>query len=347
MKRDILRQLEEAGRRSVPAPRPGFTVGLEDRLRAVARTPSPEESPSPRPHRGRPSFGVATSLVAVVVLLGVVVGVGGLGDRSSGGYELTHAVNVEVALADGTTLVDPDGLLLPDDAIVTIGLGGSARIGAVTLAAGDVATVDGPDLRIDRSGRPNVATATGSAGTARPATPSTRPASPTPPPASTATPTRSPTPPSPTKPTPTGRPATPRPDATPAPTATRTGSLDRPSATIKPKTPPPPTDIKPLKLTARLVGPSDVGAMWTGTPGARRYVLVASGSKDGAAADPTHPGSPIIGTFTHPPTEPLLFRVPKDVLELRLRVVALDADGVELTRSNIVTIAFPRESARR
>jgi hypothetical protein len=334
--RDIRGDLEAAGRRSAPSPRPGFTADLEQRLLAVARSADPDGARSPDgspPPRRRQPLGVATGLVTVFVVFAVTVGVARLGDRPSGSYELTHAVNVEVALADGTTLVDPNGLVLPDAAIVTIGPGGSARIGDVTLSAGDVATVVGSDLRVDHSGRSDVAEASGSAGSTFAPTPSPRSASPPP-----ATPTGSSTPAATTKPAPTDRPATPRPDGTPAKTNVPTGSPAQSAAT--PKSPPTSVDVKPLKLAARRVGPSEVGALWSGTPGARRYVLRGSSATDGPATDPVHPGSPIIGAFTRPPTEPLVFRVGKDVVEIRLLVVALDGDGVEIGRSNIATVSF-------
>ena len=126
-----------------------------------------------------------------------------------------HApVNVEVALADGTMLEDPDGLVLPEGAVVTVGEGGSARIGDTVLSPGDVATMR--DGRLDVEG---------------------------PPVGALATPDRSPRP--------TDRPVTPspstRPDATPAPAPTRTP--DRTPAATAPPTGQPGTTAKPATAT--------------------------------------------------------------------------------------------------
>jgi hypothetical protein len=240
------------------------------------------------------------------------------------GLELIDPVNVEVALVDGTTLDDPDGLLLPDGAVVRVGAGGSARVGDVVLGAGDIATIDDQRLRVDRPEPPTASVATIPTPSPTPTrsppsgTPNQtiRPATtppPTPRPAGTAAPTPRPTP----KPTPRPTPTPPRADA--------------PSASPK-------VDIVPLKLEARAVGASRIGARWSGTPRAARYVLVATRSLDGAARRPVYPGSPIVGEFTRPPTEPLVFRVPQEVVEMRLLVVALSADGAIVGRSNIAIV---------
>ena len=71
--------------------------------------------------------------------------------------ELAAPVNVEVALADGTVLEDPDGLRLPEGAVIRVGAGGSARIGDTALVPGDVATVEQGRLRVEHDqpiGRP-------------------------------------------------------------------------------------------------------------------------------------------------------------------------------------------------
>ena len=54
---------------------------------------------------------------------------------------LAQAVNVQVTLSDGTHLENPDGLSLPDGAVVTVGDGGFALIGGTELHPGDVATI--------------------------------------------------------------------------------------------------------------------------------------------------------------------------------------------------------------
>jgi len=326
MSDDVRRDLEAAGERPVPEPRAGVADALEERLLTVARTPTPAD-PSPS-RRGWPTRGLVTGLATLVVVLGLVVGSDIL-DRPSVAFELSDPVNVEVVLLDGTTLVDPEGLVLPDAAIVRIGVGGSARIGDVLLGAGDVATVEDSGLRIDRSPRAGVSQSTPSK------TPATR----------TETPTPSPKPTDPVRPTASASASpTSRPDGSGSPKPTPTRTSEPATKTASPETQPPskpPVDVRPLKLSAKAVGPSEVGALWTGTPGARRYILVASSSRDGAAADPVYPGSAIIGTFTRPPDKPLFFRIRSGVVELRLLVVALNADGAEISRSNVATVSLP------
>ena len=152
MNDDPRRDLEAAGRRPVPAPRPEFEAALEERLLAMARTPVPAAPPAPPAGparvRRRLAFGFAGGLAGAAALIAIAIVVGTLGARPSPDLELTAAVNVEVALSDGTTLVDPDGLLLPDGSVIRVGAGGSARIGDVVLRAGDVATVDAGRLQV-------------------------------------------------------------------------------------------------------------------------------------------------------------------------------------------------------
>lgn len=337
MNDDVRRVLEEAGRRSVPEPRPGFTQQLEDRLVAIAGTSAREPGPAldpvsgpdpaPGPDRRRPAFGLAAGLAGIAAVLAIVVVMSGFGLRSTLALELTDVVNVEVALADGTTLVNPEGLLLPDGAVVRIGAGGSARIGDVRLGAGDVARVSDRRLDVDR----------------RDDSTTTVVATPTP----SRTPAIATDPPRPRTPDPTDRPATPGPDVSVPPKATATPKVGSPapSAAVDPRTTPTPTPaaaVKPIKLEARRTGPSEVGASWTGVQGAARYILVATASRDGAARDPIYPGAPVIGEFTHPPVKPLHFRVGPDVIQIRLLVVALSADGAVIGRSNIATVDLPR-----
>ncbi len=226
MNDDVRRRLEEAGRAPAPGPRPGFADELEERLLTVARTtpaaePVPGDGFEPRPRspRRRPTMsrgrGLAGGLVGLTAGLVVALVVGGISVRPMHAFELTDPVNVEVALSDGTTLVDPDGLLLPDGAVVRIGVGGSAMVGDVLLGAGDVATIDDRRLSVDR-----LAEATASGATIPSPRPTTKP---------------------PAVPTPTpARPATPRPVATPRPAAT-----PRPDATPKPRPATPDPDPAP------------------------------------------------------------------------------------------------------
>ena len=324
---DPRRRLEEAGRRPVPEPRQGFVAELEDRLVIGARArPTSASDPEPRPRFRRPSVALVGGAAASAAMLVIVLIVGSLSVRTAMGLELIDPVNVEVALVDGTTLDDPDGLLLPDGAVIRVGAGGSARVGDVVLGAGDIATIDEQRLRVDRPEPPTASVATIPTPTPTPTRslrsgtpkPTIRPAT-TPPttprPAGTDAPTPRPTP----KPTP-------RP--TPTPTPPRDGA---PSASPK-------VDIVPLKLEARAVGASRIGARWSGTPRAARYVLVATRSLDGAARRPVYPGSPVIGEFTRQPTEPLVFRVPQEVVEVRLLVLALSADGAIVGRSNVAIV---------
>jgi hypothetical protein len=92
-------------------------------------------------------------------------------------------------------------------------------------------------------------------------------------------------------------------------------------------------------LVARAVSPTEVGASWTAAAGASRYVLVADRSSP-ADVDPLYPGSPVLGAFTRPPATPLIVRVGADVDQVRLLVVALRADGTELSRSNVARVTL-------
>jgi hypothetical protein len=341
MNNDLRRDLEAAGRRPVPAPRPEFEAELEERLLAIARNPAPAAPPTPSAParvRRRLAFGFAGGLAGAAVLIAIVVGT--LGARTSPDLELTGAVNVEVALSDGTTLVDPDGLLLPDGSVIRVGAGGSARIGAVVLRPGDVATVDAGRLQIQPGSEAS-----------RSASPVSTPGRPT---ASAPPATRSPTPTT-ALPTPTSSPSpsvaaskappTARPDSTPSPTAPP-GGIRSPSptaATPGPGSPTPSaTTAAPLKLVAREGGPSEVRVTWTGTPEARRYRLVAWVWRASDGAQLVRSARKVIGEFTRPPDSPLAFRVGADVVRVRLLVIAFSADGTELTRSNLARVSFDR-----
>ncbi len=332
MNDDLRRELEAAGRRDVPAPRPGFEAELEDRLAAIAREPailpSPATAPSPAspsPVRPKPGFGFAAGLAGFAAVLAIVVVMSGFGLRSTLALELTEAVNVEVALADGTTLVDPEGLLLPDGAVIRIGSGGSARVGDVVLGAGDVATVTDRRLEVDpRDDATTTVIAT--------PIPSRSPAGPTHAPV-------------PRTPAPSERPSTPRPDASIPPKISPTPRIVSPAATVAGDPGPTPTSkivVVAIKLEARRTGPSEVGVSWTAVQGAARYVLLATPSRGGSARDPVYPGAPVIGEFTHPPLKPQLFRVGPEVVEVRLLVVALSDDGATVGRSKIAIVELPR-----
>ena len=343
MNDDLRRDLEAAGSRPVPEPRPEFQAALEARLLAVARSAAPVAPPAPPAHVRRwPAFRLAVGLSTAAAMLAIAFLIGVVGFGTSPDLELTGAVNVEVALADGTTLVDPDGLLLPDGSVVRVGAGGSARIGDVVLRAGDVATIDAGRLQVQPGSEasrpggstpPTVPPGASAPPATRAPTPTITVASPTPSPA----PTRSGDPP---KGSPTARPDG-TPLATATPTATRTGSPS--TATPRPQTPAPtPADVATIKLVARVAGPSEVKATWTGTPGALRYRLVAWVWRAGEDADAAPSARKVIGEFTRPPDSPLAFRVGADVVRVRLQVIAFAADGTRLAHSNFARVSFAR-----
>ena len=335
MNDEIRRQLEDAGRRPVPAPRPGFTEGLDARLVALAKERGSVVAASPWWRRPRMRLGAGLAAVALAIAL--VLGNGLGGDRTTLALELIGSVNVEVALVDGTTLVDPDGLLLPEGAVVRVGADGSAHVGRVALGAGDVATVVGGRLQVDRP--PGDRVVVSSASPTPSPSPSTPPASEAPRP----TPIIVAGSPGTSAPRPSDHPATPAPTRTPLPT-------DGPARTAEPSTPTPRPDVRPptakpavvalLKIEARAVGPHEIAVTWSGTPGADRYVLIGTVSRDGAAPEPVYPGSRTIGDFTRPPATPLRFRVGDAIIEVRLQVVAVSADGTVVGRSPVATVAL-------
>jgi hypothetical protein len=336
MSRDVRRRLEDAGRQPVPDVDPAFADALEARLLAVAvSTPPSPESPRRRgpSWRIRLAAGGATLAVAALVIALAIAGLRPAADDADlVALELVAPVNVEVALADGTTLENPDGLLLPEGTVIVVGNGGSARIGDTVLGPGDVATVEHGDLRVEHRGG-----AVGSV-TSTPVPTATRQ------PERTTAPTRAPTP---------------RPDGTPKPTTTVATSAPT-SAATRPPTPAPttkPTDAPPIatqaptpsptpaivrpRLRARLIDGPRIAVTWTATYRARSYALIVTGAASGPAPDPVYPGSRVIGTFARPPDLPLRFRVPAGVHEMRIQVIALRRDGSVLRRSNIVTITIP------
>ena len=131
MSDDLRRRLEATGRRPVPGPDQAFADGLETRLLAVAAS-LPPSSPPPRRTRLRLLLG-ATLLAGAAVALVIAIGAGA--DRPIAPPDLEAPVNTEVALVDGTVLEDPDGLRLPEGAVISVGEGGSARVGDTAPAA--------------------------------------------------------------------------------------------------------------------------------------------------------------------------------------------------------------------
>lgn len=344
MNDDVLRLLEEAGERPVAAPDPSFADALEARLLAVAASaPAPEAASGARPvtasgpvpaRRTRPArlrLALAGGLLAGTAAIAVLVGIAWSG-RPVAPPELSAPVNVQVALADGTILEDPDGLRLPDGAVIRVGSGGSARIGDTVLAPGDVATVEQGRLSVEHaqpvgavpSATPSPDEPAGATSTPRPTPAPTRTLSPA------ATPTAVPTGPRPTP--------SPSPARTPAPTGQPGTPV--PAATNPPPTPTPsPTIVRPRLRARVLFEPTRVRVTWTATPGAASYVLVTSRSRLGPAPRPRYPDGRILGEFSRPPETPLRYQVPDGVIEVRLLVVALAPDGTVLARSRVLTLS--------
>ncbi len=250
--------------------------------------------------------------------------------------ELTATVNVVVQLADGTTVRNPDGLLLPDGSTVSVGDGGSARIGGLVLAPGEVVTVHDGRAQVQQQ-----AVATGGLSPAPPTGPpaaSARTAPSAPPstvlrsPATSAAPTPAPS---------AGAAASPAGPPVPTPTETSPAATPAPAASAMPSAQP----IRAPKLGARLVAADTIAVAWTRTPGARTYVLVVARSKNGIAARPVYPGGRVLAQFTQPPAEPLRFVVAAGVVQVKLMVVALDLGGHELARSHVVRVDLPGAAA--
>ena len=173
MSDDPRRALEDAGRRSAPAPDPEFADRLEARLLAVAASsvPPPVPSGSGRPtgrRRGIVLAGAAASVVALIALFALRWP----GSGPVPAPELAQQVNVQVALSDGTVLDNPVGVPLPDGATITVGEGGFARIGDTELHPGDVAVIQQGRIQVEHNQQ---AVASGTA------SPSSRPTSTKPP----------------------------------------------------------------------------------------------------------------------------------------------------------------------
>ena len=340
MSDDLRRRLEATGRRPVPGPDQAFADGLETRLLAVAAS-LPPSGPSPRRTRLRLMLG-ATLLAGAAVAL--VIAIGADADRPIAPPDLEAPVNTEVVLVDGTVLEDPDGLRLPEGAVISVGEGGSARVGETLLRPGDVATVEQGRIRVDHgqpatSGKSGRATPTPSPmPSRRPSLGATRTPRPTATPSQTATP--APIHPSPS-PAPTRVPAmqapTPVPSRAPATTSSPSPPTTLPTAAPTAAPTASPTIVRP-RLRARFVLPDGIRVTWTAVPGASSYVLVASGSEVAPAPRPRYPGGRVVGQFTQAPEAPLRFRVPDGTVEVRLLVAALAPDGTVMSRSRVVTL---------
>ncbi len=336
MNDDPRRQLEEAGQRPAPAPDPAFADRLEARLLAVAQTATPPPAPgAPRPSRGgrRQWLALAGLTVGALVLV-VALTSGSPGGTLRSEPELAASVNVRVALSDGTVIDNPDGLHLPEGAVVTVGDGGFARIGDTVLRPGDVATIKDGRVKVEHD-QP-VGAASGSSTATPHSTPKATPKgtrapdrSPKPTPKATPKPTNAPNrTPKPTA-TPTAPPPTPAPTPTPPPTAEPTPSPSAPAQhlTWRPK----------LRAHANPAG-NRVLVRWTPTRRAASYLLIVTRSRVGAAADPEYPGSRVFRQFANAPQKWIRFRVLDPVVEVRVMVVALGKHGHEVSRSQIVIV---------
>ena len=308
---DPRRQLEEAGRRPAPAPDPAFADRLEARLLAVAQTATPPPEPhAPRPSRDKRRQWLALAGLAVGALVLVVVfATGAPGGSPRSEPELAAPVNVKVALSDGTELEIHDGLRLPEGAVVTVGVGGFARIGDTVLRPGDVATIEHGRVNVEHDQPVGEASGTSTA-TPR-ATPKATPRG-SQAPGRTPKPTAQPTPKATPKPTsapdrtprptatPTAPPATPAPTPSETPTAEPTPSPTAPAQhlTWRPK----------LRAHANPAG-NRVLVRWTPTRRAASYVLIVTRSRVGPAPDPVYPGSPVFRRFDAAPERWIRFRV--------------------------------------
>ena len=290
MSRDVRRRLEDAGRQPVPDVDPAFAEALEARLLAVAasralRRPSRHAVAGPSLWVRLAASGATLAVAALVIALVVAGTRPPADDATLVALELVAPVNVEVALADGTTLEDPDGLFLPEGTVIVVGDGGSARIGETVLRPGDIATVEHGDVRVEHRGAVGSVTATprprrrrghrlalaGRDASARPAR---------------------------RRPDPTGRRGRRRPPATPAPTSAArrrrrpprrlTERPRRPTVAPPPTPTPTPAILRP-RLRARLIDGPRIAVSWTATYRARSYVADRDRARRRARAGPRLP----------------------------------------------------------
>ncbi|MCI0634796.1 MAG: hypothetical protein L0206_12895 [Actinobacteria bacterium] len=118
-RREIERRLRALARSAVPGPRDEFVDELRGRLRATGLPPRKR-----RPMLLRPGLALAAAAIAAVIVAGVLVGTP-TDDRLT----LTNATDAVVVLPDGRVVSHPQGLALPDGAVVRTGTSGSVRAG--------------------------------------------------------------------------------------------------------------------------------------------------------------------------------------------------------------------------
>lgn len=324
---DVEDLLREAGTQDMPAPDPAFADALETRLRAVHQTLTAapavpaSQAPERRSRRGGlvptgrellarlGTVAVTLAVVAVVLVAGPWRLTPVTPATPAPAAQLDDAVNVAVTLPDGTVLEDPDGLILPLGAVVSVGPGGSARIGDEILRPGDSAVVEQGHVTVTRASgqppttepRPSPSASGGGAQASASASPepsagasggASGPGSSDTPGASGPAPSQTP-------------PVTPRPT--------------QPSATGGPTTTPAATPLvlRPRLRVALIIGPR-LAVTWSPTYGADHYVLLVTRSRGAAAADPVYPGGLVLAEFAAPPDPRLRIRIPDGVTEVRL-----------------------------
>ena len=126
--------------RSIRKVDPAFADRLESSMRiqhAAARRTQPGRSP------WRQALLLGPALVLVVLASAVLI----LRDEAQSSALVLHeAHNVVVTLPDGTSLIDPVGLELPDGAIMSVGIGGRAVIDDDEFGPGEAVRVEGGRL---------------------------------------------------------------------------------------------------------------------------------------------------------------------------------------------------------
>ena len=237
-------------------------------------------------------------------------------------------------------LENPDGLRLPEGAVVTVGDGGSARIGDTVLRPGDVATIEHGRVEVEHDQPVGAASGDLDRHAARDAPADAaghrRPRGRTPKP--TAQPTAQ---------------ADAQADARPRSHAQADRDPDRATADAGPDpvadadrrahavatAPAPHLTARPrLRAHANPAG-NRVLVRWTATRRARSYVLIVTRSRVGPAPDPGVPGLARSSASSRRPRSGGSGSGSLDpVVEVRVMVVALGRHGHEVSRSRIAVV---------
>ena len=323
-KDELHRQLVKMGRTDVVGPPRDFVDSLDARLAAMASAQHDYAPPrlAPRPRPKRVLLAPAFAAVALVIAA-IVVSV----DGGSTAYALSDPFNVQVQLADGRVVDGTNKMRVGKGAILTVGAGGSVRIGDRVYGEGEVIAIGerGPEV----TGRIEVAPTTTRVEppvTIRIEEPAPTTVAPvTRPPETTAPP----------------RPVEPAPTTQAAP----------PETSRTPETTKPPTTTRPMvsmELGAQRVGTSSqVSLSWSAVEGAKKYIVVRTVAVGGATpAEPVYPAvSPtkvVLQTtaLAHTDTAEAVEGVP--ITGVRYRVVALDASAKVIGSSRFVQVDLPR-----